>query len=236
MSSVASCKETKVVFSRYLQPTVRAQSRKTPAPPNLASNASIPFNFQTMFYSLWLRPASPELTSLLEKIIVYESRSKPGSSDPFDPHITLYSLSDAKWADISLEQVVKKTWNAVDAWRRGQGRKEGEPLKLMSIGPITGDHFWQCVMLGIDPEDSLLSLRRQITNEAFPPGPASYFPHMSLVYADFGEDVKKGCADETKQRWGNEVTGEMEFDRIEVWLCTTEKTTKGWRKVGEVTL
>ena len=188
-----------------------------------------------MFYSLWLRPASPEFTALLEKIIEYESRSKPGASDPFDPHVTLFSLSDVKWADIGLEDVVKMTWNAVEAWRNRQGRKEGDVFSLMSTGPITGDEFWQSVMLGIEPEDALSALRRAVC-DAFPPAPASYFPHLSLVYGDLSNDMRKGIADEITQRWGKEVVGEIAFDRIEIWLCSPEKTTKGWRKVGEVVL
>lgn len=189
------------------------------------------------FYSLWLRTKSPELTRLLESIILHESRSKPGTCAPFDPHVTLFSLSNGAYADFPIEKVVKRTRDAVQLWREREGRKQGEPLPLFSRGVGIGDEFWQSVYLTMQQDASLTALRREIGAAfPFPPAPGSYFPHLSLVYGDLPSDLRKGITDEIMQRWGAELIGEMTFDRIEIWLCTSEKTTLGWRKAGQVAL
>ncbi|KAI9022083.1 hypothetical protein DFJ74DRAFT_706977 [Hyaloraphidium curvatum] len=171
--------------------------------------------------------------ALLSRIIEYESHSKPGTSHPFTPHATLFSLDAGQ--DAGTEEVVARLEAAVASWAASGGRARGKPLVLTSAGAETGKHFFQCVLLRIEPSEDLLALRKSAC-DAFPPAPDTYFPHISLVYGDLPDDVREGIVKEVAQRWSNKVTGEIPCDRVEIWKCTTEKTTLGWVKVGEVRL
>lgn len=189
------------------------------------------------FYSLWLRPASQTQTEFLQNLIAYQANSKAGASNAFPPHATLFSFSSEKLASIELEEVLRKTNDAIDAFCKATNRKRGGKLALESLGPQKRDLFFQCVLLKLSPNEDLLALRKAVC-DAFdsPEMVDTYFPHLSLVYGNLDADYREAMVKEIEGRWKDETHGTIEVDRAEIWVNTKAEIVEGWRMVGCVAL
>ena len=75
------------------------------------------------------------------------------------------------------------------------------------------------------------------------PSPATYFPHMSLVYADLTADTKASMIEGMKQRGEvverdgrTEVVGEVGFVPVEILLVRTGGPSDEWEVLARVAL
>lgn len=121
----------------------------------------------------------------------------------------------------------------------------------MAEPTVTGDRFYQCVLAALFPAPSLLALHESLL-AAFSlpiPSPPTYFPHLSLVYADLTPEQKAQIIADLilagdvvdlegagEARAGVEIVGEDGFIATEVLLVRTGGRPAEWEVLARVPL
>ena len=114
---------------------------------------------------------------------------------------------------------------------------------------VVGPSFYQCVLAALEPSTALLTLHESLLR-AFDlpvPSPPTYFPHLSLVYADLTPEVKDriiaamrdgGEVVDTMTHSGAsvDIVGEGSFAPVEILLVRTGGPPKEWEVLGRVEL
>jgi hypothetical protein len=104
----------------------------------------------------------------------------------------------------------------------------------MTQQPQTANTIFQCVMAKVEETPELMSLNSTFRN-VFPREEGPYWPHLSLVYGDLGEDVRSRVQTEIKENKSWDIVGsDVLVDCIEIWDTSGETHT--WSKVGDVQL
>lgn len=95
-------------------------------------------------WSLWLSP-SPQSTATrtLSSLIA----SLPGPR--FSPHATLLGLAPK---GTSLEEVMQRVEEAVNAWRKQWNAKLGDGLTVNFKDVRTGSEYFRCVLVALEGE------------------------------------------------------------------------------------
>jgi hypothetical protein len=151
--------------------------------------------------SLWLVPAEPDRTELRTRI---DRLALALGAPSFEPHVTLASgPADPATVAAGLARL---------AAERG-------PLEL-TAGPTThGPDRYRAVVVELDDEGLCDLARAACAALGIPFDPATYRPHLSLVYAaDLPEAVRAGAAAE------HDLTGRrLRFDTVAAMVPGADK-------------
>ncbi|KAI5476418.1 F-box domain-containing protein [Pseudohyphozyma bogoriensis] len=184
--------------------------------------------------SLWLSPPpSSPLYALLQKL------SHSLNTVSFQPHATLVA-DDIVPAHEDLVERIKK---GVQTWR-----DEGNTTLELGFQDVRqGDKFYQCVLAALSPNPSLFSLHQHLLS-AFDvpiPSPPTYFPHLSLIYADLSPTQKSNIINDlweigevanTEDQNGVEIAGVRGFEPTEILLVRTAGPPPTWEILDRVPL
>lgn len=183
-------------------------------------------------YSLWMEPAAGAVQDRLRREVRAQAAALPGAPE-FEPHVTL--LPDVKSAD---EPTLLATAAAL-ATRL-------EPFRINFNDVSRGASYHQCVYILCDKSPVLLAANAAAREAYGLPEPARpYMPHLSLLYADVDDAVRRAASDAATARlWGEGagydtllVDGGFDVGSFSVWLTPTEDTSLStWRRVAEFQL
>ena len=173
--------------------------------------------------SLWLQPSashSPTTMSTLHALMgdLRRSVEEQGAdtAPAFEPHATLLSGLTC----ISPEKVCTGVDCVLSAFRAElrQHPKKQEPFHIPVQAPATRGTFFQCVLLPLIPTNSLLALNEAMRKEFNQEHQPTYFPHVSLLYADIGADGAK-----------------QQIDRLEHdgWFSPAPASESGASRIGQ---
>ena len=122
--------------------------------------------------ALWLIPEQRAAEELRRVIEEYAFRF---GTPRFAPHLTLLSGIEA----FSAEDFT--------AW-------PASPLTAICHGVSQAEDFYRCVVVEIDPSSALQSLRESAERRFSHRGDDSWWPHISLMYGDLQEEVRRRIA------------------------------------------
>lgn len=166
-------------------------------------------------YSLWIVPP-PEIYSVCKNII--NELSDKFSTPIFEPHITLAG-------DLVLPKntVLHKTRKII---------KEFKPFIVTSSGVDFGTEYFRSVFIKIDQQPSLTNLFQYTQFTLGIEKKIEFKPHISLVYGNFDEDVKREII-----AWiGNRCKFEFEVNSVEVVLSSSNIEISQWRRLHNLAL
>ncbi|ORY90712.1 2',3'-cyclic-nucleotide 3'-phosphodiesterase [Leucosporidium creatinivorum] len=196
--------------------------------------------------SLWLSPAP---TSPLAPFLARLSSTL--QTVAFAPHATL--VSDEIVPPLELKDLKSRLEEGVASWRASQAVGEQQPTEIaLSFKDVRqGDRFYQCVLAALVPAPSLFALHEALlTAFSLPiPSPPTYFPHLSLIYADLTSEQKAQIIADLKLAGdvvdlegagegeaGVKIVGEEGFVSTEVLLVRTRGKPEEWEVLARVPL
>lgn len=119
-------------------------------------------------------------------------------------------------------------------------------MKFTDLRNITGELYYQCVLIALTETPALFSLHESLlTSFSKPiPSPPTYFPHLSLIYADLTLERKDEIIEEMKtlgevkqeEVEKVEVVGIKGFKPVEILLVRTKGPPETWEVLGKVAL
>lgn len=137
-------------------------------------------------HCLWLVPTQDEVTRLQQ--LIDKLAAKEESAPTFHPHITLLHPL-GKDATSPLETITKTLESAVTAFNETRGATG--PIRLTLDTPVAGEKYFQSVLTPVDEtgvESRQLRQLRQAVEDAFDEHPATFYPHLSLLYGDLSHE------------------------------------------------
>ena len=144
-------------------------------------------------YCLWLMPEGKAFDGLNHLI---KGLAKDYGAVEFEPHLTLTTVpvSDLDDPEKALEALVNKS----------------KPLTLKAPQIVTGNLFTQSVYLRFEDSPELKALHA-LSCKLLGIQQLDFYPHLSLIYKDLGEEIKQEIASEIKISLQN-----ITFDRLEI--------------------
>ncbi|KAJ3283489.1 hypothetical protein HK104_010351 [Borealophlyctis nickersoniae] len=176
-------------------------------------------------YTLWLRADTPQTNEKLRKTIDTYTQKLGGPS--FEPHVTLLGSIRGMEAEEAVERVKSFA-------------KDFKPFEILLTDIKVKSIYFQCVLATPDPSHvPFLTSLNTAARAAFGhkqhggEGGDVYFPHLSLVYGLYDQDVKEKAAAEIKAE-GSVVGTRLDVKSVQVW--DMEGTPEQWKVVAEVPL
>jgi hypothetical protein len=122
----------------------------------------------------------------------------------------------------------------------------GSAVTVAKLLILPGSEFYQCVLAALDPSPSLFTLHESLLRsfDLAVPSPPTYFPHLSLIYANLTPEQKAQIIADLKQdgdvidlpEGGCEIVGEKGFTPSEVLLVRTGGPPPEWEILARVPL
>ncbi|ORX47338.1 LigT-like protein [Piromyces finnis] len=164
-------------------------------------------------YSLLM---TPERTSETYKLLnnTVADLSREYKTELFEPHLTLYAP-----IDMPLENLKKKL-NSLSMM---------EPFELKMTNITTGNKYYQCVLGKVELTHDLEYIYRRVMELLELENKNGYFPHVSLIYGDFHNIMKRRILNEImyERNYVNYLPLKFTISQIEIWK--TEGETKTWK-------
>lgn len=150
----------------------------------------------TKGYSLWFMPTGKAYDKF-NRII--NQLSKEYNSPRFEPHVTLIGQRVG-----SEEKIIKKIEKIVS---------EIKPFKIQLTTVDYQDYYFRALFIKIKKTKEIVEANK-ITKEVFEMGGISeYMPHLSLLYGDFPESLKKKII----KNIGKDFFGEFEVKNLHLF-------------------
>ncbi|KAL7129800.1 hypothetical protein ABFS83_13G092000 [Erythranthe nasuta] len=171
-------------------------------------------------YSVWALPPE-ELTPRLKKLMD-GLRSEFGGPQ-FEPHVTVVGAV-----------------NLTESEAREKFNHACEGLKAYNAAVekvATGTFFYQCVLLLLHPTPQVLEAGAHCWDHFGYKSSTPYMPHLSLLYGDLTDEVKKTAQDKA-YLLDESIDGlNFQISRLALYKTDTEdKSCKSWEKVAEYQL
>lgn len=163
-------------------------------------------------YSLLMTPdRNSEAYQLLNRTV--NELSQEYHTELFEPHLTLFAP-----IDLPLEDLKKKLISL----------SMMEPFELSMTKIVTGQKYYQCVLGTVEKTPDLEYVYRR-TMELLELPQSIYFPHISLIYGNFLNYVKKHIMNEVlnDKNFKSLLPLKFTISQIEIWK--TEGETKTWK-------
>lgn len=167
---------------------------------------------KTKGYSIWFIPDGKTF-KILSKVI--SNLSKKYSSPFFDPHITLLGGIEK-----SEDEVIEKTQKLA---------LKIKPFEIKLLGINFSDDFLKALFLEVKSTKAIMTANK-LSQEIFKVDEL-YQPHLSLIYGNFPEKVKKDMI----KRLNNKIV-DLTFVVDKVYLYGVEGEIKDWKKIAEFQL
>ncbi|DBA77639.1 TPA: hypothetical protein ACH3X1_009437 [Trebouxia sp. C0004] len=174
-------------------------------------------------YSIWLEPKGP-LAAQLQKEIDYLADAYGGPT--FPPHVTLVGGVNG-----TEEQIVECAKGLADNL---------QPYRIKFNHPAYGGMYHQCVYMLCHQDDAAMRAG-QLSKETFSQGQtSSYMPHLSLLYSDIDEHVRKQALEVVKKRLNGHSVVKLQdngfdVDSIHVYITNPDdKLCKTWKRIQEL--
>jgi len=174
-------------------------------------------------YSIWIEPKGP-LAAQLQKEIDYFADAYGGPS--FPPHVTLVGGVHG-----TEEQIVECAQGLADVL---------QPYRIKFHHPAYGGIYHHCVYMLCHQDDATMRAG-QLSKEAFSQGhTSSYMPHLSLLYSDIDEHVRKQAVEVVKRRLNEDSVDRLQdtgfnVDSIHVYITNPDdKLCKTWKRIKEL--
>jgi Cyclic phosphodiesterase-like protein len=214
--------------------------------------------------SLWLQTTNQvQLKAIGDVMQDLRQHCPAGSTDErspnapdFEAHATL--LAGLKEEDGSPDQIWSRVQEAVRAWAASRkstaGKGAGVNCKLPEV--TTRGFFFQCVLAALEDEPSLIDLNKTMRKTFKKESQPAYFPHVSLLYADIGEDgareeiarlrkaglwevLQPSAEGQSRAILGTEGNGakpitSVHFTKLSLW--DTNGPVAAWKKLEEMDL
>ena len=162
--------------------------------------------------SVWIPPAGPALDRIQKAMRLVHKR---GGGPTFHPHVTLLSGIETTQADAELK--LKRLASRIERFTIKLGRIEWR------------DEYFRCLYATAALSEELAAARRA-AHEAFemnPPTP--YEPHLSLLYGNLDEALKRELAAEA----GGSLDVSFTAAALHLVNASPSVPVTGWRTLGE---
>lgn len=163
---------------------------------------------QAKGYSLWLMPtgeAYDKFSNLIKRL------AKEYNAPIFEPHVTL--IGEAMQSE---EDVIRRAEKLVSG-------QESFPITLRTID--CQDYYFRTLFVKADKTEPLQELYDQACEIFEIQDVPDYMPHLSLLYGNFPQKVKKQIIEEI----GRDQSTQFTVDRIH--LFKTDGEVESWHKV-----
>ncbi|DBA86322.1 TPA: hypothetical protein ACH3X2_005557 [Trebouxia sp. C0005] len=174
-------------------------------------------------YSIWIEPKGP-LAARLQKEINY--LADPYGGPTFPPHVTLVGGVNGP-----EEQIIECAKGLADTL---------QPYRIEFEHPAYGGIYHQCVYMLCHQDDATMAAG-QLSKQTFGQGQmSSYMPHLSLLYSDIDEHVRKQAVTVVKKRLDEHSVDKLPdtgFDVDSIHVYTTDpddKLCKTWKRIKEL--
>ena len=158
-------------------------------------------------YSIWLLPAEKE-SQRFQKII--DTLSESFKTTAFEPHLTLYTniskLTDELFYKISVLAALTNTFDI-----------STDTLHISS-------DFYKALYVGIRNNKALQEIQQEIQN-LFPDSNYEFQPHLSFLYGEFDEVLKKSKIESIKENLLNT------FQANQIAIVQTKGDNKNWKVI-----
>lgn len=161
-------------------------------------------------YSLWFMPEGDCYNSLRSMI---DRFSKQHSSPNFEPHITLIGQ-----LSVPEEEVLAKTATLASLIK---------PFKIRLTKIDNQNYYFRALFVEVKKVTPILEANRQARELFARKEDPEYMPHLSLMYGDFPEKLKKKIIKDI----GNNLAGEFAVKSIH--LFKTGGEVKNWYRIKE---
>ncbi|XP_057949731.1 cyclic phosphodiesterase-like [Malania oleifera] len=171
-------------------------------------------------YSVWAIPEQNVRRRL--KVLMDGLRSEFGGPQ-FEAHVTVVGA-----IELAEDDAVQKFKSACDGLR----------AYTASVDKVdTGTFFYQCVYLLLHPTSQVKEASAHCTHYFGYKSSTPYMPHLSLLYGDCTDDVKKKAQEKAKVLDEGICNLSFLIDRLALYKTDTEdRTLKSWEKVAECPL
>ncbi|KAK9808791.1 hypothetical protein WJX72_003748 [[Myrmecia] bisecta] len=177
-------------------------------------------------YSLWLQPSGRCAAVLQEEI---DRLSKEYGGPSFTPHVTLLGGFEAE-----EREVLDKTM---------QLSQQLQPYTLHLEEVQAGTLYFQCVYVLVRQDAAVIEAWRQACAAfSMPHGGQSYMPHLSLLYSDVDERIRRSVVDLASHRLHGAGVGtdaelsEFSASALHLWETPEDKGVASWRLIRSVPL
>lgn len=169
---------------------------------------------KTKGYSIWLIPQDDTFKKLSKLI---NGLSGKYSSPIFDPHVTLIGGIIG-----SQDEVIRKT-------RKLASKVNFYTIELNKVGFL--DSYLKSLFLKAKPDKEVLKANRWAKKIFNMKNSEKYLPHLSLMYGDFSENIKKEIIK-------NYLTDNFKLNFVvdKIHLYQTDGEVEDWKKVAEFEL
>ncbi|GAB4827126.1 hypothetical protein Ancab_034013 [Ancistrocladus abbreviatus] len=172
------------------------------------------------WFSVWALP--PDDVRNRVKKLMDGLRSEFGGPE-FEPHVTVVGA-----INLTEDDAVHKFRSACD----------GLKVYTANVQSVsTGTFFYQCVFLLLQTSPEVLETSAHCCGHFGYQNSSSYMPHLSLIYGDISNEVKKKAQE--KALILDESISSLSFPITRLALYKTDvgdKTTKSWEKIAECKL
>ncbi len=168
---------------------------------------------KTQGYSIWL---IPENTTFKILSAIIQKLSQKYSSPVFEPHVTLIGgISGTE------TKVIAKTKELAT---------KIAPYKIRFGGVNFLDYYFKALFLEVMPDKEVMKVNKMAT-KIFDMEDQSYAPHLSLIYGDFSEDLKKEMIKNLKPKI---LT--LSFEVNKIYLYKTGGEINDWKRIKQLEL
>lgn len=166
-------------------------------------------------YALWLMPAGKvynRFASIISKLSIKYSSPK------FEPHVTLFSS-----IELTEEEILGKTQelsHLINSYT----------MHLTTVG--YEDYYFRALFVKAEKTPDVLEVNRKAKEIFGIQANQEYMPHLSLLYGNFPEVIKK----EIIQEIGTDFTSTFEVKSIHLFEANENLDTSLWHRVKEFSL
>ncbi len=169
---------------------------------------------KTKGYSIWLIPQDDTFKKLSKLI---NGLSRKYSSPIFDPHVTLIGGIIG-----SQDEVIKKT-------KKLASKVNPYAIELNKVGFL--DNYLKSLFWKAKQDKEVLRANKWAKKIFNMKNSEKYLPHLSLIYGDFSENIKKEIIKNYQLD-----NFKLNFVADKIHLYNTNGEIKDWEKVGEFEL
>jgi len=163
--------------------------------------------------SIWLMPNN----DIIDYSNIVQDICKSLGKKPIIPHITLVSSFD-NTIDYSLKKLDQLFSNQ-------------KSFLIKSNGFLLTNHYFKSICMKIDMNNTIKKLRNKSLEHFQCKEDNNYIPHMSLVYGDFDDNIKKEIVEENKK-----LLSKNEIMVSSIAIATNDEENLDWKIIKEVCL